>query len=340
MRKRHSLWYHVVIFVLAQLTWLSILGLWIYWYVSNYIIFQKVGQRISPKLITEGPGSFALVSGLVLLLTITVLISLLFKYLYGQVVLHRLYGNFIANVSHELKSPLSSMQLHLETLSLREMPVEQRRMFHSLLLGDVARLHGLIETILEIAGLEQNRNLYRYSVQAMESLVEVLARQALETFGLPEAALTVEGEAHCACVVDQAALQTVFNNLVDNTVKYSSGEPRIQVRLTSTGRRFLLEFRDFGIGIEAVDQKKIFNKFYRASGRNAPSVKGVGLGLYRVREILRAHGGRVTVTSGGTGRGTTFRLVLPVYGKSKKHFTKKLLRITGRKHMEDGYERE
>lgn len=337
MRKRHSLVYHVSLFILAQLTLLTVLGLWIYWYVSNYIIFQKVGQRISPTIIAGRTGYFALVTGLVLLLLITILMSMLFKYLYGQVSLHRLYDNFIANVSHELKSPLSSIQLHLETLSMRQMSVVQQRDFLSMILGDVGRLNVLVDTILEISGLEQKRDLYRYSVHPMDSVIDRLVNRTRELFALSEDAIRISGEAHCVCVLDWEALQTVLNNLVDNAIKYNPQKADILIRLSATKRWFIMEIRDNGIGIPVREQKMIFNKFYRVSGRDSPCIKGVGLGLFRVREIVRAHGGKVFVQSCGEGCGTTFRIDLPVYREVKRRFTRKLLRITNRRRMEDGY---
>ena len=115
MKRWHFLIHPVLIFVLAQLAWLCLVGIWIYWYVSNYIIFQQVGDKLSPQLISKSNNVLALVIGLILLVAILVGISLIFIYLNKQLKMARLYDNFIANVTHELKSPLASIQLYLET---------------------------------------------------------------------------------------------------------------------------------------------------------------------------------------------------------------------------------
>ncbi len=128
--KRFSIILHpVVIFVSAQLAWVSLLGIWIYWYVNNYIIFTTVEDKISPQLIDKNTNVIALVTGLFLLVAILVGMYLIFIYLTRQLKLTSLYDNFIANITHELKSPLASIQLHLETLHLRELPKDKQKQF-------------------------------------------------------------------------------------------------------------------------------------------------------------------------------------------------------------------
>ena len=111
----------LVIFISAQFAWLSLLGIWIYWYINNYIIFTTVEDKISPQLIDKNTNIIALVTGLFLLVAILAGMYLIYIYLTRQLKLTSLYDNFIANVTHELKSPLASIQLHLETLLLRDL---------------------------------------------------------------------------------------------------------------------------------------------------------------------------------------------------------------------------
>ncbi|MEJ2545606.1 MAG: histidine kinase dimerization/phospho-acceptor domain-containing protein [Calditrichaceae bacterium] len=134
MRKRNSLLYYVLVFTSAQIAWLSLVGLWIYWYVSNYVIMTKVGETVSPQIVSETSNVFALVSGLILLVLISVSMSLIFIYLTKQMNITRLYDNFIANITHELKSPLSSIQLYLETLNSRNVPENKKKEFIQLMM--------------------------------------------------------------------------------------------------------------------------------------------------------------------------------------------------------------
>ena len=125
--KRHSFVYNLIIFVLAQVVWLAVLLLWIYWYVKNKIIFEKVGENISPQIVYDAPSVFPFVGGIILLAGLSFSLVLIFRHLNIQMRLTALYDNFIANVTHELKSPLSSIQLYLETLNSRNVPEEKRQ---------------------------------------------------------------------------------------------------------------------------------------------------------------------------------------------------------------------
>jgi len=116
--------------------------------------------------------------------------------------------------------------------------------------------------------------------------------------------------------------------LFDNTIKYSTSPLRVDVNLSCTTNRFIMEFSDNGIGILPKEFKKIFNKFHRIYDRSIPNVKGTGLGLYWAKEIIKNHGGKISVFSEGLGKGTTFNIELPVYEASRKRFVNKLLRST------------
>lgn len=334
MRKKHSLLNHIIIFVLAQIAWLMLLGIWIYWYVSNYIIFEKVGDQLSPQIIYDGTNVFAFVGGLVLLVAIAFGMSLTFRHLNVQLKLTRLYDNFIGNITHELKSPLSSIQLYLETFNTRYVPPHKQKEFIELMMKDSHRLKNLIDSILEISALEQKRVSHDYHIYNAGELFREIIADAVEQYQLPQNAVVVEGDADCKCVADLKALRIVFNNLVDNAIKYSIQGPKIVVKLNCNSKKICIEFTDNGIGIPLKDQKKVFHKFQRIYNRDIPNVKGTGLGLYWVNEIVKNHGGHITVHSEGSNKGTTFRIELPIYMVSKKRYIKRLLKSTKKSKTE------
>jgi len=331
MKKQSSLFYYIVIFVISQVAWFSLLGLWIYWYVSNYIIFENVGDKLSPQMVPDTTNVFALVSGLVLLVVISIAMSLIFAYLNRQMNLTRLYNNFIANVTHELKSPLSSIQLYLETLRDRKVPREKQNRFISLMLKDASRLDNLINSILYISGLERKKSAKKYPHDYHVYNADKTARELIKEAAKQSKVLDVikfNGEADCKCVIDKRWMRIVFDNLIDNAVKYSPDGPEINVNLSCTARNFNIEFCDKGIGINYKDQKRIFNKFERIDNPDSPSVKGTGLGLYWVREIIKYHGGRISVSSAGQNKGTAFKVQLPIYKTYKKRHIRNLLKIS------------
>jgi signal transduction histidine kinase len=332
--KKHQSAQYISIFILAQVAWLTLLGLWIYRYVTSSMILTGVGGKVPHVLAFERTNVLALVGGLILLIAVSLGMSLIFARLSIQLRIAQLYDNFIANVTHELKSPLASIQLMLETLITRKISERKRKEFIDLMIQDAGRLNSLINTILEISSLERKSVAHHFEVYSADSMVQSIVREAMEQFKLPQESVRVSGSADCQCVADRRALQIVFNNLFDNAIKYSKGKPEIFVRSKSLFKNLVVTIRDRGIGISIQDQKKIFDKFQRIYGPDIPSVKGTGLGLYWVKEIVNYHGGRVSVFSAGKGRGSTFRIELPIYKAAKKRRVNHLLKISQRKRIQ------
>ncbi len=326
MKKRHLLFYNILIFVLAQLFWLMLLGLWIYWYVSNYIILGKVGEKLSPQIIYDGTNVFILVGGLVLLVAISFSMSLIFRHLNIQLKITKMYDNFIANITHELKSPLSSIQLYLETLKTRNVSQQKQNEFVELMIKDASRLKNLIDAILEISALEQKKISHNYQLFNAGSIINKIINESKEQYNLDPETITLNGSADCECVVDYDALKIVFNNLIDNAIKYSNGKPIIKIDLKCYPKKLAIDFKDNGIGINSKESRKIFNKFYRIYNPNSPNVKGTGLGLYWVQEIIKTHGGKISVNSEGENRGSSFKIELPIVSNGKNKKVQKLLK--------------
>lgn len=335
MKNKHPLFYHISIFILAQIAWLMLLGIWIYWYVSNYIIFEEVGDKVSPQVLYDNINVIAFVGGLILLVGISFGMSMTFRHLNVQIRLNKLYDNFIGNITHELKSPLSSIQLYLETLDGRKVPPEKQKEFIELMKKDADRLNRLINSILEISTIEQKKIAHDYQVFKSGELIKKMVLNSAEQFKVPADSVTFNGEPLCEIVADRNALKIVFDNLVDNAVKYSHEPVKINVSMKCDSKIFTVEFSDKGIGILPGDQKKIFNKFHRVYSADIPNVKGTGLGLYWVREIIKFHKGTISVSSAGKDKGTKFKIELPVYKAVKKRYFKKMLAAAKQKNIKN-----
>lgn len=326
MKRKFYNVYNILILITASLVWLSLLGLWIYWYVSNYLIFEKVGDQLSPQIVLDGQNVAVFVGGLILLVGIFVLMGMILRHLNVQLKMNSMYDNFIANVTHELKSPLSSIQLYLETMSSRDVPLEKQKEFLELMNKDTTRLKNLIDSILEISAHEQKKIAHDFHAATIGPMVKALLKESVEISRLPEDSVIIKGEGNCKCVVDRNALKIVFDNLIDNAKKYSLKKTKIKVEMNCGEKYFSISITDNGIGIAPGDQKKIFNKFQRLTNKNVPNVKGTGLGLYWVKQIVKYHGGGISIFSEGENKGTTFKIELPIYLKSKKYFVSRLLK--------------
>ena len=312
----------ILIFVLIQVSWLALLGLWIFWFVSNYIQLSEVIEIIG---VSVNRGNIAiLVGGLVLLIAISVGAAVIFSNLTHQMKVTRMYDSFMANVTHELKSPLASIQLYLETLDARELDNSKRRDFVKLMMKDTHRLDNLINSILEISGLEEKRAVYQFRPYNTQKLIHSLVQEAVELFKLQEGTVTVTGETSCSTIADRKALQVVFNNLIDNAIKYSIPPVSITVSLSATTKRIVLDVTDNGVGIPHRHLNDVFKKFNRVHDPRSPNVKGTGLGLYWVKEIIHHHKGKVTAMSDGENQGSTFRIEIPVYNGALKKRNKLL----------------
>jgi len=226
------------------------------------------------------------------------------------------HDSFINAVTHELKTPITSLRLHLQTLERREVEEAQRREFYQLMLLDTERLLNTVEQVLKagVAG-QKKAPVHRLPVE-LNALVSECMELARVRHHLPPAALEYREsipDGGTACVMgDPEDLRTAVSNLLDNAVKYSPDGVQVLVELEAPDPdRVVLRVRDRGVGIPPHELKRIFKRFYRVAHRSLSQVKGTGLGLFIVRAIARKHGGQVFAHSEGIGKGTTVTLELP-----------------------------
>ena len=292
-----------------QLVWIALVVFWIYWFVGKNREFRELAEKYRPELLSKGLNWVVMTEVLVMLGAILAGVYVIFHYWNRQ---SRLYANqraFISQVTHELKSPLASIQLHLETIRLRRPGREKLDAFVGTMLSDTERLHYLINNLLMAARLEQRRKpADRRPTDLSQVVREYVERERAR---LPQGGIiTLEAEDGVKLLVDPEEMEIVLRNLFENAVLYSPGSPEITVRLSREGNAARLTISDRGRGLEKTELKKIFDMFYRVrnSGEN---VRGTGLGLYIVDTIIRGYGGQVRVTSDGPGTGCSFTIILP-----------------------------
>ncbi|MCA1592934.1 MAG: HAMP domain-containing histidine kinase [Acidobacteria bacterium] len=223
---------------------------------------------------------------------------------------------FINAVTHELKTPIASIRLYLETLQTREVDEAQRRRFYDVMLADSDRLLNTVEQVLRAGRAGHDGRNLQTSLIDVGELVKESISLARSRYNLEEGSLryteSLDGAARVKVRGDRDDLRAAVLNLLDNAVKYSHKEVDVTVEVEATdARNVIVRVSDRGIGIRREQIKRIFKRFYRAPGRVMARVKGTGLGLFIVHSVVKKHGGHVYAESEGPGRGSTFTILLP-----------------------------
>ena len=223
--------------------------------------------------------------------------------------------SFLNAVTHELKTPIASIRLYLETLERRDIPEPQRQQFYHIMLADSDRLLSTVEQVLKAGELgarrPHDRTLLELAPLVSDCIAITLQRHHLPTDAIQLTPVPLGVRLHVRGVPED--LRTAVLNLLDNAVKYSPDQVHVRcslaiVRYTNVA----LTIADTGVGLPPNQQERIFKRFYRVPGRNAVKIKGTGLGLFLVRAIARQHGGKIVASSPGPGLGTTITLTLPL----------------------------
>ncbi|MBI2159263.1 MAG: HAMP domain-containing histidine kinase [Candidatus Rokubacteria bacterium] len=227
----------------------------------------------------------------------------------------RLKSDFVANVSHDLKTPLSVIRMFGETLEMGRVTDETgRQEYYRVITRESERLSRLIDNVLDFSRIESGRRTYT----RLPTAVEPLVRETLEAFEYPLAQQGFKVEARIASdlpevPMDADAVGQALANLIDNAIKYSGDTKAIAVEAAVVDGRLALTVADQGIGIPAAEHARIFEKFYRVGRSETQGRRGSGVGLALVRHVVEVHGGRVTVES-RPGEGSRFTLWLPLAG--------------------------
>jgi signal transduction histidine kinase len=222
---------------------------------------------------------------------------------------------FLNSVTHELKTPIASIKLYLETLKSREVSPEKRAEFYDVMLSDSNRLLHTVEQVLAAGRAGEKKRQMNVENVDVSSVLYRASQIVRRRYNLDDNILRITDPADDLLVLgDEADLITVFVNLLDNAVKYSGDDRKISVRIKKTALNNKVDvfIRDNGLGIPQDELKRIFKRFYRVPNASAKETKGTGLGLAIVRTIVKKHGGKISVDSKGENRGTTFVVQLPL----------------------------
>jgi two-component system, OmpR family, sensor histidine kinase SenX3 len=226
------------------------------------------------------------------------------------------HDSFINAVTHELKTPIASIRLYLETLQNRPVDDKKREEFYRIMLADTDRLLNTVDQVLKAGQLAQkHRGQEAWHEVDMADIVTECVEMARTRHHLEDSALTFTSHAvtksDSTVFGDADELRSAVSNLIDNAVKYSGDHVEIRVEMIDEVGDVLVRVKDKGVGISRPELKQIFKRFYRAHIRSVAKVKGTGLGLFIVRSIARRHGGDAFAESEGEGRGATVTIRLP-----------------------------
>ncbi|MDA8016114.1 MAG: HAMP domain-containing histidine kinase [Thermoanaerobaculia bacterium] len=311
-RPRFSIRAPVTLFVVVLCLIVTLTVLWNVLLVQDYQKLRALAQETTFHWTWVWLGS-------ALFITIIVLSSILSAMLIGQIRWSQRQSNFIASVSHELNSPLSSIKLFAQTLRKKDLSDADRLDFVDKILFDVERLHRLISNILRAAEMDHKTAEMQVVPQTVE-LNEYLEAYLDDAEALyPAAELELElNDDYLPSRIDPVMFRQVLDNLLDNAVRYRGKDA---AHVTLRARRvdeaddpeIEVQVCDKGAGIDPVDLPSVFERFYRSENPVGGRQKGTGIGLYVVRSILHAHGGDVAADSAGPGQGTTITLTLPAH---------------------------
>ena len=322
MKQAKWFFHPIFVFVLSTVALVCSLSLYIYWYVGISAGVKSLAYRYQLD-----PSQFIEASPWVVILVLSLLVGvilagilIIFIYHLKTLQLYRLQQTFISNFTHELKTPVTSLKLYLETFTKHEIPRDEQLKYIRFMLQDAERLSNNINSILNLARIESK--VYEGIFTNVDLVELVRGFLASNRHIFQKCDIHVEnppGKGFYQPVVI-SLIEMLLMNILTNAKKYnSSGRPSIRITFEEGENIQLIRFRDNGIGIEKGERKKIFKKFYQGRKRSEHAVVGgSGIGLYLAQQIARLHQGKITADSEGAGKGSVFTLALPLRPKREK----------------------
>ncbi len=315
MNRTKWLIHPVFILVISILALVTSLFLYIYWYIEISSGLKSIVKRFNLET-----GQFFTSQTWFVIMVLTVLVGviimgifIIFVYNLKTLRLYRLQHNFINNFTHELKTPVTSLKLYLETFQKHELSRINQLKYIQYMLSDVGRLSEDITRILNLAQIESKRHAGEYVFKNLPETIEDFYRKNSHLFRDCDIQVHLpKGEPYFYLIIPPM-FEMLLMNLVTNAIKYNNAAvPRIDITFEKQKKKFIIRFKDNGIGIDKSELKKIFKKFYQVGSADDMSAKGSGLGLYLADHIAKIHKGKITAESAGSDKGSIFNLILPL----------------------------
>jgi two-component system, OmpR family, phosphate regulon sensor histidine kinase PhoR len=313
---RYRWFYHPILIFVFSITALAVsLSLYIYWYIE-----VSAGLTALIRKNNLDPGQFFEVKTWVVIVVLSILVGLILIgifliFVYNQKTwrLYRLQRNFINSFTHELKTPVTSLKLYLDTFEKHQLPREEQLRYIGFMLQDTNRLLDNINRILSLAGIESGSFHKNFVETDIIETVNTFYQNNRDCFRNCEITISHPPGKPLHYPINSSLFDMFLMNITTNAVKYNeSANPRIDIHFIPNENGLQIRFEDNGIGIEKTEIGKIFRKFYRAGHVDKRTTHGSGLGLYLVKQIAKIHKGKVTVESAGIGKGSAFTLSLPL----------------------------
>lgn len=314
MKQTRWLFHPLTVFIFSILALMLSLALYIYWYISVSSGLQALADRlnIAPDQVLE-PRVWLVILVLSILVGIILMgIFTIFVYNQKTLQLYRLQHNFINNFTHELKTPVTSLKLFLETISKHDLPREDQLKYISYMLADVGRLSDHINRILNLARLESKSYKGIFEETDISDAIEKIVAENSPFFENCDIRISNSIKDRCVYQLDRLLFEALVMNLLTNAVRYNNSDaPVIDIRFHQENRNLNIEFQDNGIGINKKEAKKVFRKFYQARRSGSALARGSGLGLNLVQSIARLHKWRIKAEGRTDATGSIFTLILP-----------------------------
>lgn len=309
MRRLKNLLNPIITMIVVQIVWIGLLVLWIIWFMGRHYELISLAEKYRPELVPQHLNWPVLAGGILMLAFVLLGLYIIFIYWKRQSRLYAEQKTFISQITHELKSPLASIRLHLETIRLRKPTPDKLERFLDTMLADTERLNSLISNFLMAAKLDQRPAGAGITAIDFSGFVEKFIKEF--ELHLPEgSSLTTEIEPGITAKIDIEEMEMVLRNLLENAFLYSPASPEVQVEMSRSGKSCSLTVSDNGRGIDRKELKNIFKMFYRVRN-SGETIRGTGLGLYIVKSIVKRHNGRICAESEGSGKGSRFIISLP-----------------------------